>query len=93
MPPLQTEPTVEFNPVFTAFRRMAADLNASRTALEEAQRRTSTVLRNVASGVVAVDLDGSVSLANPRAEQLARPAAAAGHAVHRGRAAGARRSG
>ena len=70
VPPLQTEPTVEFNPVFTAFRRMAADLNASRSALEEAQRRTSTVLRNVASGVVAVDLDGSVSLANPRAEQL-----------------------
>ncbi len=38
-----------------AFRRMAADLNASRAALEEAQRRTAAVLRNVASGVVAVD--------------------------------------
>ena len=70
LPPLETEPTVEFNPVFTAFRRMAADLNASRTELEEAQRRTTTVLRNVASGVVAVDPDGKVSLANPRAEQL-----------------------
>jgi signal transduction histidine kinase len=69
-PPLEGEPTVEFTPVFTAFRRMAEDLNASRTALEEAQRRTAAVLRNVASGVVAVDLDGRVALANPRAESL-----------------------
>jgi signal transduction histidine kinase len=69
-PPLEAEPIVEFYPVFTAFRRMAADLNASRTALEEAQRRTATVLRNVASGVVAVDPDCRVSLANPRAEAL-----------------------
>ncbi|HTE47092.1 MAG TPA: hypothetical protein VK636_17725, partial [Gemmatimonadaceae bacterium] len=68
--PLETEPIVEFSPVFSAFRRMAADLNASRSALEEAQRRTTAVLRNVASGVVAVDADGKVSLANPRAESL-----------------------
>jgi signal transduction histidine kinase len=68
--PLEAEPTVEFSPVFTAFRRMTEDLNASRTALEEAQRRTAAVLRNVASGVVAVDLDGRVSLANPSAETL-----------------------
>src|SRR5262249_13686298 len=74
LPPLETEPTVEFNPVFTAFRRMASDLHTSRSELEEAQRRTSAVLRNVASGVIAVDLDGSISLANPRAEQiLVRP--------------------
>jgi signal transduction histidine kinase len=64
------EPMAEFSPVFTAFRRMASDLNASRSALEDAQRRTSAVLRNVASGVVAVGADGRVSLANPRAEQL-----------------------
>jgi two-component system, NtrC family, nitrogen regulation sensor histidine kinase NtrY len=69
-PELESEPTVEFLPVFAAFRRMASDLNASRTALEEAQRRTSAVLRNVASGVVAVDTAGVVSLANPRAEAL-----------------------
>jgi len=69
-PPLEGEPTVEFHPVFTAFRRMASDLNASRTALEEAQRRTAAVLRNVASGVVAVDNHGDVLLANPRAETL-----------------------
>ncbi|MGH7618141.1 MAG: sensor histidine kinase, partial [Gemmatimonadaceae bacterium] len=78
MPPLEAQPTVEFSPVFTAFRRMAADLNASRTALEEAQRRTATVLRNVASGVVAVDPHGEVTLANPRAEQLMEHALPAG---------------
>jgi signal transduction histidine kinase len=70
VPLLEPNPTVEFQPVFTAFRRMATDLNASRTALEDAQRRTAAVLRNVASGVVAVDGSGNVSLANPRAEAL-----------------------
>ncbi len=68
--PLEDEPTVEFRPVFTAFRRMAADLSASTAALEEAQRRTAAVLRNVASGVVAVDADGRITLSNPRAEML-----------------------
>ena len=70
VPPLSGEPTVEFQPVFSAFRRMASDLDASRSALEEAQRRTAAVLRNVASGVVAVDAEGLVVLANPRAESL-----------------------
>src|SRR5690242_7122804 len=70
LPPLDAEPTVEFRPVFTAFRRMAADLNASRSALEEAQRRLAAILRNVASGVVAVDRSGRVVLANPRADDL-----------------------
>ncbi|HEV8447432.1 MAG TPA: ATP-binding protein [Gemmatimonadaceae bacterium] len=68
--PLETEPTIEFLPVFAAFRRMTADLNASRSALEEAQRRTAAVLRNVASGVVAVDRERRITLANPRSEQL-----------------------
>ncbi|HKG93982.1 MAG TPA: ATP-binding protein, partial [Gemmatimonadaceae bacterium] len=69
-PVLGGEPPSEFEQVFSAFRRMAADLDASRSALEEAQRRTAAVLRNVASGVVAVDRRGSVSLANPRADAL-----------------------
>ncbi len=60
----------EFVPVFSAFRAMEADLRASRSALEEAQRRTDAVLRTVASGVVAVDEAGNVILANPRADQL-----------------------
>jgi two-component system nitrogen regulation sensor histidine kinase NtrY len=70
MPSLEEQPTVEFQPVFAAFRRMATDLHSSRSALEEAQRRTAAVLRNVASGVIAIDDTGVVTLANPRAEQL-----------------------
>jgi signal transduction histidine kinase len=70
LPPLDSEPTVEFRPVFAAFRRMAADLNASRSALEDAQRRIAAILRNVASGVIAVDSAGHVLLANPRADVL-----------------------
>src|SRR5207237_9781814 len=70
LPPLDSEPTAEFRPVFAAFRRMASDLNASRSALEETQRRLAAILRNVASGVIAVDRSGRVALANPRADDL-----------------------
>jgi nitrogen fixation/metabolism regulation signal transduction histidine kinase len=74
-------PPVEFEPVFDAFRRMAADLGASRDALEAAERRLAAVLRDVASGVVAVDADGRLTLINPRAVALlpegALPGAAA----------------
>lgn len=70
-PPLASVvPLAEFVPVFSAFRRMARDLNESRHALEEAQRRIAAILRNVASGVVAVDGTAAVTLANPRADSL-----------------------
>jgi two-component system, NtrC family, nitrogen regulation sensor histidine kinase NtrY len=73
-PPLAARAPDEFQPVFSAFRRMAADLGESRAALESAQRRTSAILRNVASGVVALDANGFITLANPRAEtMLGRP--------------------
>src|SRR5688572_1556436 len=69
-PAPERAPAMEFVPVFSAFQRMDADLAASRAALEEAQRRTESVLRDVASGVIAVDRDGRVMLANPGAETL-----------------------
>ncbi|MHB1225360.1 MAG: ATP-binding protein [Gemmatimonadaceae bacterium] len=70
-PPLRgPPPPAEFQPVFSAFRRMAADLSASRSALEDAERRTAAVLRQVASAVVAVDADGDVTLFNPAAALL-----------------------
>jgi nitrogen fixation/metabolism regulation signal transduction histidine kinase len=69
-PALGGAPPAEFVPVFNAFRRMAGDLGESRLALEEAQRRMAAILRNVASGVVAVDRTGTVTLANPRADAL-----------------------
>ena len=74
----QGRPPVEFEPVFHAFRQMAADLGASRDALEAAERRLAAVLRDVASGVVAVDADGRISLVNPRAVALLPAGAAAG---------------
>ena len=69
-PVLSGTPPAEFVPVFTAFRRMTADLSESRRALEEAQRRTAAILRNVASGVVAIDRARTITLANPRADAL-----------------------
>jgi len=63
-------PPIEFEPVFGAFTRMAADVRASQRALEEARRRTDTVLSTVATGVIAVDPDGRILIANQRAVAL-----------------------
>jgi len=81
--PFEGQATSEFLPVFRAFEAMAEDLGASRAALEEAQRRTDAVLRTVASGVVAVDEQGRVILANPRAETLLGDVPRAGEPVSR----------
>ena len=69
-PEPERAPAMEFVPVFSAFERMDADLRSSRAALEEAQRRTESVLRDVASGVIAVDRDARVILSNPGADAL-----------------------
>ncbi|HEX2249231.1 MAG TPA: ATP-binding protein [Gemmatimonadales bacterium] len=63
-------PPLEFEPVFAAFQRMAADIRSSQSALEEARRRTSSVLATVATGVVGVDPSGRVLIANGRAVEL-----------------------
>lgn len=63
-------PPYEFEPVFGAFNRMAADISASRAALEAARRRTATVLATVATGVVGVDTGGRVLIANRQAVDL-----------------------
>jgi nitrogen fixation/metabolism regulation signal transduction histidine kinase len=60
----------EFEPVFTAFDRMARDVRRSQEALEEARLRTARVLANVATGVIAVDDGLRVTMANPRASEL-----------------------
>jgi signal transduction histidine kinase len=70
MPVPEHAPPLEFEPVFGAFQRMAADIAASRAALEEARRRTATVLATVATGVIALDADGRVLIANRRAVDL-----------------------
>jgi len=63
-------PPVEFEAVFGAFDRMAADIRRSQAALEAARRRTASVLATVATGVVALDDEGRVLLANQRARDI-----------------------
>ncbi len=77
-PALTEDPPVEFAPVFNAFRVMTSDLADSRAALEAAERRLAATLRNVASGVIAVDDAGLVMFANPRAEAILGGPLAAG---------------
>jgi two-component system nitrogen regulation sensor histidine kinase NtrY len=70
MPAHSGRPPLEFEPVFGAFERMAADIRSSQSALEEARRRTAAVLATVATGVVGVDPNGRVLIANKQAVDL-----------------------
>lgn len=79
LPPFDTaEIPTEFASVVDAFERMAQDVEASQTALEAARRRTATVLKTVATGVVALDRDMRVTIANPSAGELLGAELAAG---------------
>ena len=68
--PKSEHPPLEFEPVFGAFERMAADIATSRKALEEARRRTAAVLATVGTGVVGLDPLGRVLIANRQAVEL-----------------------
>jgi two-component system nitrogen regulation sensor histidine kinase NtrY len=70
MPAHTGNPPLEFEPVFGAFERMAADVRSSQHALEAARKRTAAVLATVATGVVALDPEGRVLIANPRAMDI-----------------------
>ena len=70
VPPFGPDVPTEFVSVVDAFERMAYDVRASQAAVEAARRRTAAVLRNVATGVVALDRQFRVTIANPRAEEL-----------------------
>ncbi len=76
-------PPLEFEPVFGAFERMAADIRSSQDALEEARKRTAAVLATVATGVVALDPQGRVLIANPQAVDILAREPARGGAVPR----------
>lgn len=58
----------EFGSVFGAFNRMVSGLSKTRRALVRSSRRTRAIVEEVATGVIAVDPQGRVTLANPRAE-------------------------
>jgi signal transduction histidine kinase/HAMP domain-containing protein len=68
--PFAADAPGEFAPVMAAFERMASDVHRSRAALEAQRQRTAAVLRNVATGVLALDEDLRVVTSNPRAEEV-----------------------
>ncbi len=67
---LPADRTDEFGAVFGAFNRMVDRLARTRRALVRSSRRTRAIVEEVATGVVALDAHGRVTLANPRAEAL-----------------------
>jgi nitrogen fixation/metabolism regulation signal transduction histidine kinase len=69
-PPFPMLPPREFEPVFNAFARMAADVRTGQDALEAARRQTEAVLATVPTAVVAVDGLGDVILANRSAADM-----------------------
>jgi two-component system nitrogen regulation sensor histidine kinase NtrY len=69
-PARSDHPPLEFEPVFGAFERMAADIRTSHHALEDARKRTAAVLATVATGVVGLDPRGRVLIANPQATEI-----------------------
>jgi signal transduction histidine kinase/HAMP domain-containing protein len=60
----------EFGAVFDAFNRMVRRLRRARKDLVRVTRRTQAVVDDVATGVVAFDAQGVVTLVNPRAQTL-----------------------
>jgi signal transduction histidine kinase len=67
---LPDDRTDEFGSVFGAFNRMVMGIRRARRALVRTTRRTQAIVEEAATGVVALDSSGRVTLANPRAEAL-----------------------
>lgn len=67
---LPEDRTDEFGAVFAAFNRMVRRLRRNRRELVRSSRRTRAIVEEAATGVVALDADGVVALANPRAADL-----------------------
>ncbi len=71
----------EFGSVFAAFNRMVLRLDDARRELLRTTRRTEAIVEEVATGVVAVDTGGRITVANPRAELLLETSLEAGSAI------------
>jgi signal transduction histidine kinase len=69
----------EFGSVFGAFNRMVQGIRRARRALIRTTRRTKAIVEEAATGVVALDSSGRVTLANPRAENLLKEEIQVGH--------------
>ena len=60
----------EFGTVFSAFNRMVLRLDETRRELVRTTRRTKAIVEDVATGVLAVDRTGRVTVVNPQAQEL-----------------------
>ncbi len=60
----------EFGSVFGAFNRMVLRIRRARRDLLRTTHRTQAIVEEAATGVVALDSGGRVTLVNPRAESL-----------------------
>ncbi|MDX1566787.1 MAG: HAMP domain-containing protein, partial [Longimicrobiales bacterium] len=73
----------EFGAVFQDFNRMVGRLRRARRDLVRTTRRTQAIIDEAATGVVALDSQGHVTLVNPRAEELLRAEVDVGKALPR----------
>ena len=71
----------EFGAVFGAFNRMVLRIRRARKTLLRTTRRTQAIVEEAATGVLALDPDGRVTLANPRAEALLRDTIVVGQPI------------
>ena len=62
--------TDEFGTVFLAFNRMVQRLHRARGALVRTTQRTQAIVEEAATGVIALDQAGVVTLVNPQAQAL-----------------------
>ena len=62
--------TDEFGTVFLAFNRMVQRLHRARGALVRTTQRTQAIVDEAATGVIALDQAGAVTLVNPQAQAL-----------------------
>ena len=60
----------EFGAVFSAFNRMVRRLRKTHRQLVRMTRRTQAIVEDAATGVIALDSMGRVTVVNPRAERL-----------------------
>jgi nitrogen fixation/metabolism regulation signal transduction histidine kinase len=61
---------VELDPLIQVYNRMAENLRQERIRGEEQEHFLQRIISASPSGVLTLDLDGNVSMANPRAETL-----------------------
>ncbi len=71
----------EFGSVFAAFNRMVLRLGDARRELLQTTRRTKAIVEEAATGVIALDRTGRITVANPQAESLLATSLEVGAAI------------